>query len=205
MSMGIVYLRLRNRHYVKLQENITLGQIAQIIAPDKYEKVLKNLIIYQSSKKDQHLIVIDIMQVIKTINDKFPALEVKNFGNPEIIIEIIAEKKKPHFLAISFVWLLLFVGSGLAILNFHHDVNMLEVHKRLYYLITGIENNRPLLLQIPYSLGIGIGMILFFNHVFKKKINEEPSPLEVEMFLYQQNLDQYVVLNENNENRKSKE
>ena len=42
-------------------------------------------------------------------------------------------------------------------------------------------------------------MILFFNHVFKKRFNEEPSPLEVEMFNYQQDLDQYVIMNENKE------
>ncbi len=36
----------------------------------------------------------------------------------------------------------------------------------------------------------------FFNHLFKKKWNEEPTPLEVEMYLYQENLDQYVVAEE---------
>ncbi|MCL6616308.1 MAG: stage V sporulation protein AA, partial [Anoxybacillus ayderensis] len=34
---------------------------------------------------------------------------------------------------------------------------------------------------------------------FKKRINEEPSPLEVEMFQYQQSLDQYVIMHENKE------
>ncbi|MMZ70306.1 hypothetical protein D1872_333160 [compost metagenome] len=39
-------------------------------------------------------------------------------------------------------------------------------------------------------------MIVFFNHLFKKKWNEEPTPLEVEMYLYQENLNQYVVAEE---------
>jgi stage V sporulation protein AA len=39
-------------------------------------------------------------------------------------------------------------------------------------------------------------MAVFFNHLFKKKWNEEPTPLEVEMFLYQQNVDKYVVIEE---------
>jgi stage V sporulation protein AA len=43
-------------------------------------------------------------------------------------------------------------------------------------------------------------MVLFFNHLFKKKINEEPSPLEVEIFNYQLDLDKYVAMNENKEN-----
>lgn len=45
-------------------------------------------------------------------------------------------------------------------------------------------------------------MVLFFNHVFQKRINEEPSPLEVEMFQYQQSLDQYVIVHENKDNMK---
>ncbi|MDD1367314.1 hypothetical protein PTB13_04110, partial [Bacillus sp. MHSD17] len=62
---------------------------------------------------------------------------------------------------------------------------------------------RPLGLRlIPYSLGLGLGMVLFFNHVFQKRINEEPSPLEVEMFQYQQSLDQYVIVHENKDNMK---
>jgi len=206
MSKNIVYIRLRNRYYVKPNKNIILGKIAQIIAPDQDEAVLKQLIVYKVQKADKHLVVIDLMQVIRVIQAEFPDVEIRTFGNPEIIVEIVSKtlNKKPNIFAITFVWLLLFIGSGLAIMNFHHDVSMQEVHQRLYLLITGKSVKKPLLMQIPYSIGIGVGMILFFNHVFKKKINEEPSPLEVEMFLYQKNLDQYVVLNENKENWKKK-
>ena len=56
--------------------------------------------------------------------------------------------------------------------------------------------------QIPYSIGLGLGMVLFFNHFFRKRINEEPSPLEVEMFNYQQDIDQYVIIHENKESMK---
>ncbi|UUZ94364.1 hypothetical protein LJK87_07260 [Paenibacillus sp. P25] len=39
-------------------------------------------------------------------------------------------------------------------------------------------------------------MIVFFNHLFKKKFNEEPSPLEVEMFMYQENVNRYMITEE---------
>jgi stage V sporulation protein AA len=82
---------------------------------------------------------------------------------------------------------------------------MQQVHQRMYYMVTGETVKKPLLFQIPYSLGLGVGMILFFNHVFKKRNNEEPSPLEVEIFQYQQSLDQYVIMNENKESMKQLE
>jgi stage V sporulation protein AA len=81
-------------------------------------------------------------------------------------------------------------------MNFHADVSMLKVHQRIYEMMTGKETEKPYFLQIPYSIGIGAGMVLFFNHLFKKKFNEEPSPLEVEMFMYQENVNHYVITNE---------
>ena len=78
----------------------------------------------------------------------------------------------------------------LTIMNFHEDVSMKECTSKTIYNYYGKSERKPLLFQIPYSIGLGLGMILFFNHVFKKRLNEEPSPLEVEMFNYQQDLDQ---------------
>lgn len=86
-------------------------------------------------------------------------------------------------------------------MNFHTDVSMREVHERIYYLMTGQHVHEPLVLQIPYSLGIGIGMIVFFNHLFKRRLNDEPSPLELEMYLYQEHLDQYVIEHEKQKER----
>ena len=85
----------------------------------------------------------------------------------------------------------------MAIMNFHYDVSMEEVQIRLHYLFTGEQTQHPLWIQIPYSLGLGLGMLLFFNHWFQKRFNEEPSPLEIEVFNYQQEIDNYVYHKEN--------
>jgi stage V sporulation protein AA len=197
-----MYIRLRHRLQVKPKDKVLLKQISQFIVHPALERSLSNLLVHDISPQDEHLVVIDIMKVIDLIKEFDPDLEVESFGPTQTIVEIVHPRKSPQFLLVLFVWLLLFVGSGLAIMNFHEDVSMLAVHQKIFKMITGEEQEHPLLLQIPYSVGIGIGMILFFNHLFKKRLNEEPSPLEVEMFLYQQNLDQYVVMNENREVQK---
>lgn len=197
-----MYIRLRHRLQVKPKDTVVLRQISQFIVHPALERSLSKLLVHEISPQDQHLVVIDIMRVIDLIREFDPDLEVESFGPTQTIVEIVHPPKSPQFLLVLFVWLLLFVGSGLAIMNFHEDVSMLAVHQKIFKMITGEEQEHPLLLQIPYSVGIGIGMILFFNHLFKKRLNEEPSPLEVEMFLYQQNLDQYVVMNENREVQK---
>ena len=40
-------------------------------------------------------------------------------------------------------------------------------------------------------------MILFLNNIFKKKSNVEPSPLEVEMHNYDEDVRRYVTHHEN--------
>ncbi|EGL82495.1 stage V sporulation protein AA [Caldalkalibacillus thermarum TA2.A1] len=195
----LLYLRLRHRVQVRPSQHVYFEDIAQYIVAPHYEEKLKRLRIHTVSPEDRHLIVIDVVKVIKRLQEVIPHLEVEVLGPSQTIIEIVYPQKSPQFLLVLFVWILLFTGSGLAIMNFHEDVSMLAVHQRIYKMMTGIEEPHPLWLQIPYSFGIGIGMILFFNHVFKKRLNEEPSPLEVEMFNYQQSLDHYVVMHENKE------
>lgn len=199
-----LYLRLRKRLAVKPQAIITLGDICQLFWDGEREEAVRRMPIYRIQPEDGNLVIIDIMQVIQRLRSVYPDTELEIQGSPQIIVEVLNPRKKANPVLVTLVWLLLFVGSGLAIMNFHTDVSMLQVHQRIYYLITGKENAHPLWLQIPYSIGIGLGMVLFFNHIFQKKINEEPSPLEVELFMYQQNLDQYYIQHENKENQRTK-
>lgn len=120
-------------------------------------------------------------------------------------IESQVERRKPSVAMFVLVWLLLFFGSALTIMNFHADVNMLEVQIRIVEMLTGHRDEHPYIFQIAYSLGIGFGMVIFFNHLFKKKWNEEPTPLEVEMYLYQKNIDQYVINEEYSKMRRRSE
>jgi stage V sporulation protein AA len=199
---GTVYLRLRLKVQVHSGSVVTLGQLAQVIAPEQVLVDLQQIPVHTVTPDDQNIIIVDVMKVIAEVQKYNPTLEVQTIGPSQSIIEVVFRKKKISIPLFICVWVLLFVGAGMAIMNFHEDVSMREVHQRLYTIITGGQDPHPLLFQIPYSLGLGIGMILFFNHVFKKRINEEPSPLEVEMFKYQQDLDNYVMIHENKESMK---
>ncbi|TVY11553.1 stage V sporulation protein AA [Paenibacillus cremeus] len=191
-----LYLRLRKRIQVRKGENIVLADIAQLLVEPEYESKLKALIVYKPAEKDGSLVLIDMMLIVSKVKAIYPQMQIEHFGEPHALVEVRAQLKPPNLILIAMVWLLLFTGSGLAIMNFHADVSMAAVHQHIYKLLTGRETEHPLLLQIPYSIGIGIGMIIFFNHLFKKKFNEEPSPLEVEMFMYQENMNHYVITEE---------
>lgn len=195
-----VYIRLRHRIQVHPNDVITIDKVALIVGDKELTEKLKKIAIHKVQLSDKNMVVIDVMHVIKEIQKYDSQIDVQALGSNQTIVEILYKKKKLSPLLFCIVWLLLFIGAGLAIMNFHEDVSMQAVHQRIYKIVTGRENDQPLILQIPYSIGLGLGMVLFFNHLFKKRINEEPSPLEVEIFNYQLDLDQYVAMNENKEN-----
>jgi stage V sporulation protein AA len=197
-----IYIRMRNRVLAKPEESIYLEDIAQIIAPESVISELKSVKVHQISFTDRNIVIIDVMKVIRLISSLIENADVQTIGPAQTIVEVVLKKKQMTLPFFILIWFLLFFGSAMAIMNFHDDVSMRSVQEKLYKIITGVEDSKPWIFQIPYSIGLGLGMILFFNHVFQKRINEEPSPLEVEMFNYQMDLDNYVIIHENKESMK---
>lgn len=191
-----VYLQLRSRVPISQGRNVTLGHVARILSDPEWETPLRNLELVQPHKWDGNLLLIDLMQIIPKVQELIPGAKIEPIGQHHVLVEVIKKPKKPSLLLFLLVWLLLFFGSALTIMNFHADVNMQEVQIRTVEMLTGKRDEHPYLFQTAYSFGIGFGMVVFFNHLFKKKWNEEPTPLEVEMYLYQENIDQYVVAQE---------
>lgn len=196
MDAQAIYIKMKPHIDAELNQTIPIGQTAHLIGNEPLCKKIAELPAHIVKKEDNNVIIIDLMRIIAIIGKHFPNLDIESIGPSQTIVRVKEQKKRHSIPLFIFVWLLLFFGSGLAIMNFHEDVSMLAVQQKMYEMITGKENDFPLLLQVPYSIGLGIGMILFFNHLFKKKFNEEPSPLEIEMFKYEQDLNQYLILTE---------
>ncbi|UCZ54699.1 stage V sporulation protein AA [Bacillus shivajii] len=192
-----VYLRLKSRHWQKRGQMVYIKDIAQLITEGVSFYKLSQLPVTLLRAEDKTVKVIDVMNVVKVIQKEIPEADIQVIGPTQTILLLKEEKKPIKPLLFVLVWLLLFIGAGLAVMNFHEDVSMQEVHIKLHERIVGERVEHPLWLQIPYSIGLGLGMILFFNHIFKKKFNEEPSPMELEMFNYEENIDRYVSVYEN--------
>ncbi|MEK4059459.1 MULTISPECIES: stage V sporulation protein AA [Paenibacillus] len=194
-SAPAIYIQLKNRVTVPKGKGVTLRDIAYLITEPEWREPLYSILLLKPAQSDGNLILIDLLTVIPHIHELIPGADIQPIGEGRTIVQIEGpvEARKPSVALFVLVWLLLFFGSALTIMNFHADVSMQEVHVRIVEMLTGRRDDHPYVFQIAYSLGIGFGMVIFFNHLFKKKWNEEPTPLEVEMFLYQNNIDHYVV------------
>jgi len=126
--------------------------------------------------------------------DSIQNIDISIIGGPDILLEIKErEKSRPfiNFLKVLMVSLILFFGSAMAIINFFEDVEMESSLEKIHYLITGSREKSPMIIGIPFSIGIGLGIYAFFNRVFSlsNRRRQEPGPLELELYLYDKNLE----------------
>ena len=192
-----VFLNLKEKVILKDSEHVLLRDLADISAEEEMEQSLKNLV-YPVNINEKCNVLIPAISIISFIKKNMDNIDLAVVGETDVLVSFINEeinKDKYKIMRVILVCFLLFIGSITAIINFHSDVDMEQAHKVIYRVVTGIETDKLLLLQIPYSLGIGVGMSVFFNNVFNKKINEEPTPLEMETYTYQQNVDEYIKNN----------
>lgn len=197
MEKQEIYVQARETIIGVRGSKILLKDIVDILAEDSQEEMLKDIEILKSID-DRPVILISALEIIQKIKNAVPGVAVAYIGDRYIAVKVNprdTEKEKKFLVAakVIAVSIILFIGAGMAIMNFHSDVNMGEVHKEIYTMITGKTSEHPLVIQIPYSLGIGAGMAVFFNHFSKKKRNIEPSPLNVEMMSYDKGVYDYVI------------
>ena len=195
---NIVYIRMKKHIRLSGVPVVHLKDIAFVgaVSP-KVRKRLEQTQIYQVTESDSNYIVIDGFIIIRHLQLTEPSIEIQLIGPSQTIIHAEEHKKEMPIWVAAMVWLVLFIGAAMTIMNFHYDVSMQDVQQKLHYLLTGKKEDHPLWIQVPYSIGLGMGMLVFFNHWFKKRFNEEPSPLEVEIYKYQQSLDEYIIDHEN--------
>ncbi|WP_130806704.1 stage V sporulation protein AA [Senegalia massiliensis] len=191
-----LFLQVEPKVTIKPNTQIKIKHIASVFCKDsKLEQEIKELIIAETNDFDNNK-VISVLSIIKNIKNINNNINIVIHGSPEILIHIKDYKKENNlykFLKVFTVSILLFFGASIAIINFHDDVNMEESLSTINYIVTGVEKQNPLILTIPYSLGLGVGMVAFFQRVFKKKKKNEPSPLQLEMHSYEKNIDDYIL------------
>ena len=81
-----------------------------------------------------------------------------------------------------------FTGAAFSIMAFNNDVDVTKLFGQVYELMTGSKSDGFSILELTYCLGLIIGILVFFNHFGKKKFTVDPTPMEVEMRLYENDI-----------------
>lgn len=196
MARQILYLKIDANVEVH-DEKVYLKDIAEMICSDRaVESRVKTLSLEHAVGKEPGRYVKSVMEVVACIRKEFPDLEIHNLGETDFILTY--EKKTQLSEPLSWaktvaVCILSFFGAGFSIMTFNNDVNITKLFGQIYELFTGQTSDGFTVLEISYSLGIGLGIILFFNHFAGKKLTQDPTPLEVQMRTYEDDVNQTVI------------
>lgn len=130
--------------------------------------------------------VVSVLAVIQKIHEIYPDLEIQNVGENDFIIQLRPKEASKVLAAIKvfFVCLISFFGSVFAMMTFNEDVSALDSFRKVYTWVMGSAPEGSTILELGYAVGVSVGIIVFFNHFGKKRLTEEPSPVEVEMSGY---------------------
>ncbi len=184
-----LYLNLFSRITIVGEDKILLKDVAAT-ANDTLE--FSNIVIRKIDFTKHSMFTVDIIDIINAIKKIDKNITIYNIGgSDEVIVEYFTEEKKNNkfltFLKLVLISIGLFGGAATTIMAFHNETGLPHVFDNFYKIFFGHESKNPAIIDIPYSLGLSIGIIGFFNHVFGKSFTEEPTPMEIEMNKY--NLD----------------
>ncbi len=201
--------------YIKLEQNITvnepmivIGHIAQMWCKDKdvLSRCMALKLTNIPTQKGRYLY--SVFDVVQLIQQNYPDVEVENLGETDFIVEYGLNQKENkiwEWVRTLFISIIIFFGAAFAIMTFNNDVGVSDVFQKIYHLVTGAESNGFTAIEIGYSIGLPLGILVFYNHFSKKKVTSDPTPLEVEMRLYEQDLNTAIIKDAERRNGKGDE
>ena len=103
------------------------------------------------------------------------------------------EKKWLEYLKTIVVAAIVLIGSAFTIMTFNEDVNVAGVFDRIYHMVTGEVKAGGTILEISYAVGLPIGILVFYNHFKKRDIKNDPTPIQVEMRTYEEQMNKAMI------------
>lgn len=183
--------------------HVCLQDIAKLSCSD--EKILNRVRVIPVTKFDpgkNSRYVASVIDLIRLIQQKEPALEISTIGEANFIITY----RTPSGTAVVLEWckavfvcLAAFFGAGFSIMTFNNDVDVGGLFSQLYTQVTGEVSSGFTILEIAYSVGISIGVLFFFNHFSGSRKTQDPSPLQIQMRLYENDVNTSVIETEQKE------
>lgn len=201
MSSQTIYINIEKNVLVH-NKNVPLGDIAKIECTDVgMLRKLKQKKVYTFSgtnRKKNQLQVFSILKIIQLIHEDYPNVDVQNIGEASFIIEFVPRTEPPmgvSYLKTALLCVVIFFGSAFTIMAFNNDVGVSDVFAKFYLQVMGEKSDGFTELEVFYCVGLAFGILVFFNHIGKKKITHDPTPLQVEMRKYEEDIDTTFIEN----------
>lgn len=195
--MQTVYIKTELCSVVS-NKRIKVGDVCQVYAYDeKLAKTVRNLELYHIEKQGKQKISVSTLYVIRKIMDAIPGIVVENLGEVDFIMEYRPpekEKKWMEILKTGVVGIIVFFGSAFTIITFNEDSSVAGIFQHVYTSVAGLPAGNGWL-EVSYSIGLPLGILLFFNHFSTARLSDDPTPLQIQMRQYEAQEDSTIIEN----------
>ncbi len=192
--------------YIKIEQNIpvakreiTFRDLGTLYCTNKkIVQKLENTVFYTLPAHGPQKTIFTIAKVYEVIHKTYPNLQIENLGERDFIIDFEKPDHKEkgkvmEYTKTIFVSAIVFIGAAFTIMTFNEDVNVSGVFDKVYQLVMGTTKQGGSIIEICYAIGLPVGIIVFYNHFRRKKIKEDPTPIQVEMHTYEEQVNKSLI------------
>ena len=197
MQEQTVYVKIEMSSVVS-NKRITVNDVCQVYAyEEKLAKQVRNVEIFHIEKQGKQKISVSSLYLIRKIMDTVPGITVVNLGEADFLIEYKPpqpEKKWLEYVKATAVGIIVFFGAAFTIMTFNEDANLTKIFSIIYKNLGGEPAGNGWL-EASYSVGLPLGILLFFNHFASAKLSNDPTPLQIQMRQYEKQEDSTIIEN----------
>lgn len=194
---NILYVKPSKQAKVVGKPEVTVQDLAELEGePELVEQLLPVVVLRLKGGQEQKVYA-SFLDIARAIRGVKPDLMLECVGEQDTVVMYMPKLRRPNrtveALKVLVVCLVLLFGSMITLMTFHNEASIPEVMANIHLLLTGQEAERPLVLILSYTAGVAIGISCFFNHLGKKKLTDDPTPVQVEFVSYKKQIDDAIV------------
>lgn len=204
MPNATVYLKCERNIEVQ-SEDVQMTDVGSLQCSDPVVSAkLKALKVHHFGKNTPKRCVISALKLVELMEDACPGITVQVLGEPDVLVEQVSVNRHKgwnQWLKAALVCLVSFFGTAFTIMAYHNDVGINEVFTEIYRIVMNREPQGLNVLEVSYSIGLALGIIVFFNHVGGRRLTKDPTPIEVAMRNYEEDVDKALIATAGREGR----
>ena len=198
MSTNSATIYVKAEQNVEMQtEDVYVKDIAKLTCSDEHILAkVKAIKLHRFKENEPKRQVISLLKIIEEIEKVCPNADVQSIGEAAVMVEYInvnRHKGPVQAIKLIFVAMVSFFGTSFTIMAFHNDIGINDVFTKIYEMVMGQQGDGYGILELAYSLGLAIGIIVFFNHIGGRRITKDPTPIEVEMRIYEEDVNKALI------------
>ena len=163
MSDVTVYLKCERNIEVQ-SPDVFLSDVGAVRCQDAALAArLKAIKVYRFAQNDARRCVISVLKLVELMEKECQNISVQVLGETDVLLE----------------WV--------------NDVGINDVFTLIYSMVMNREPQGLNILEVSYTIGLAAGIIVFFNHVGGRRLTKDPTPIEVSIRNYEEEVDKALI------------